>query len=112
LGRKYNKWDGKFYFTFNMDEGSIPADCLINDMSWLIVSKRLMKLLEEQNTEIQFFPVKIIEKMERLKIEEYYIANVIKMIDALCLERSVYTENKVNGYENGLIRGRDYMEKW
>jgi len=50
------------------------------------------------NTEIQFLPVEIIEKQGETKLN-YYIANIIKLVDALCLEKSEYFETEIPGLD-------------
>lgn len=53
--------------------------------------------MESVNTDIQFLTVKIKEKNSKDIINNYYIANVIKVVDALCLEKSQYFETEIEG---------------
>lgn len=41
--------------------------------------------------------VKIIQKSSDEVINEYYIVNIIKVVDALCLEKSQYFETEIEG---------------
>ena len=47
------------------------------------------------NTEIQFLPVRIIEKRSERELADYYIANILRVVDALCLEKSEYFETNI-----------------
>ncbi len=68
------------------------TDFLANDKGWFLVSDKLRKVLESLNTEIQFLPVKIMERKSKKELPNYYIANILRVVDALCLEKSVYFE--------------------
>ena len=95
LGKKYNGWDNSFYFYFDENEGNIATDYLVNDKHWFVVSAKLRKILETMNTEIQFLPVRIIEKRSERELADYYIANILRVVDALCLEKSEYFETNI-----------------
>ncbi len=77
-------------FTYNEDEGNEATDYLANDKGWFIVSEKLKGLMEDMDTEIQYLPVKIIEENRKTELRGYYIANIIRVVDALCLECSTY----------------------
>lgn len=77
-------------FTYNEDEGNDAVDYLENDKGWFIVSEKLKGLMENMNTEIQYLPVKIMEENRKTELKGYYIANIIRVVDALCLECSTY----------------------
>jgi len=94
LGKAFQGWDGRFEFIYDSAEGDIATDYLANDKGWFVVSEKLKTILEELNTEIQFLPVKIIEKQSRAKLN-YYIANITKLVDALCLENSEYFTTEI-----------------
>lgn len=94
IAKKYSNWDGKFYFTFDKREGDTLTDYLANDKGWFVVSIRLKQLLDNMNTNIQFLPVQVIETSSSQKYE-YYIANVLELVDALCLEKSEYFETEI-----------------
>lgn len=89
IGKRYASWDGSFYFTFDSNEGHIPSDYLANDKGWFVVSPKLKALLEQLHTEIQFLPIEVVEQSGR-GTYQYFVANVLKLVDALCLERSEY----------------------
>lgn len=97
VGKPYKGWDGKFEFYYDKQEGDVLTDYIANDKGWFVVSNKLKKVLESINTEIQFLPVRIREKNSNEVLNEYYIANIIKVVDALCLDKSKYFETKIEG---------------
>ena len=96
VGRKNLNWDNCFYFFYDKNEGEILTDYLVNDKGWFVVSRKFKHLLEIMNTEIQFLPVKIIERKSG-KEYTYYIANILRLVDALCLDNSEYFETEILG---------------
>ena len=62
-----------------------------------MVSNRLKTLLESVNTDIQFLKVGIKETNNGEDFKQYYIANIIKVVDALCLDKSKYFETEIEG---------------
>ncbi len=97
VGRYFKDWNDKFEFYYVKEEGTLWTDYLANDKGWFLVSSRLKKLLESINTEIQFLAVNIKERNDSENIKTYYIANIIKVVDALCLDKSEYFETKIDG---------------
>lgn len=91
-GKRCESWDENFCFYYDENEGNCATDFLANDKGWFLVSAKLRKVLETLNTEIQFLPVKIMERKNRKELQVYYIANILRVVDALCLEESVYSE--------------------
>ena len=96
IGRKYSGSVECFTFSFDIEEGEDASDYLPNDNGWFVVSKKLKELIENMNTEIQFLPVLITEKQKRKEIGEYFVANVLMLVDALCLEKSDYFETEID----------------
>lgn len=91
-GQTFDRWDGGFKFYYDKNEGEVPTDYLANDMGWFVVSRRLKTIMETLNTKIEYFPVDIVELNSGDSLEGYYIANILKVVDALCLEESDYYE--------------------
>lgn len=91
VGKVFKGWDGRFSFVYDKTEGYIATDYLANDKGWFVVSEKLKLLMENMNTEIQFLPVKIVSKQDGEEMN-YYIANIVKLVDALCLKESKYFE--------------------
>ena len=96
-GKLFERWDDSFEFFYRKEEGDIWTDYLANDKGWFLVSNKLKKLLELVNTDIQFFQTKIREKNNEDVVNEYYIANIVKVVDALCLGKSQYFETEIKG---------------
>lgn len=97
VGKFFEGWDDKFEFFYTKDEGDVWTDYLANDKGWFLVSKRLKQLLDSVNTDIQFLEVKIKERNNEKVFNEYYIANIIKVVDALCLDKSQYFATEIEG---------------
>ena len=96
IGKVFDDWDDRFEFYYDKKEGNIWTDYLANDKGWFLVSDKLKALLEFINTNIQFLPVRIIEKDDKV-VKQYHIANIIKVVDALCLEKSQYFTTEIEG---------------
>lgn len=89
-GHTFDRWDGSFKFYYDKSEGEVPTDYLANDMGWFVVSRKLKTIMETLSTNIEYFPVDIIELKSGDSLEGYYIANILTVVDALCLEESDY----------------------
>lgn len=87
VAERYEGWDGRFTFFYDQSEGRCPSDYLANDKGWFVVSGKLKKMMETLNTDIQYLPVKVREKSGG-PAHPYYIANILRVADALCLEQS------------------------
>jgi len=96
-GKVFENWDDRFEFFYTKEEGDVWTDYLANDKGWFLVSNRLKTLLESVNTDIQFLKVGIKETNNGEDFKQYYIANIIKVVDALCLDKSEYFETEIEG---------------
>ena len=96
-GKVFENWDDRFEFFYTKEEGDVWTDYLANDKGWFLVSNRLKTLLESVNTDIQFLKVGIKETNNGEDFKQYYIANIIKVVDALCLDKSEYFETEIQG---------------
>lgn len=97
VGKFYEGWDGRFEFFYDETEGDILTDYVANDKGWFVVSSKLRNMLKTMNTAIQFLPVRIIEKNSKKILEDYAIANILRVVDALCLDKSVYFKTEIPG---------------
>lgn len=97
VGRYFYNWDERFKFYYNAEEGEIWTDYIANDKGWFVVSDRLKSILERVNTSIQFIDVNVYDVNNNKIDRKYYIANILKIVDALCLEKSRYFETDVKG---------------
>ncbi len=82
-----------------MHEGSEFTDYLANNVGWFIVSKKFKNLIEKIDEETQFLPVNVVDikSEKRLGNNEYFVANVLGVIDALNLENSNYSVMDLDG---------------
>ncbi|SFL18190.1 hypothetical protein SAMN05216390_11332 [Lachnospiraceae bacterium KH1T2] len=96
-GVYYEKWDDRFCFYFDENEGDIWTDFIANDKGWLIVSEKLKFILERAKTSIQFIKLNVKDYKGRRVNKKYYIANIIKKVDALCLDKSEYFTTYIKG---------------
>lgn len=87
LGKEYKKWDKPFQFYYDAKEGGRATDYLANDMGWFLVSEKLKSILDEVNTTIQYLSVQIVEKDSGEELKGYHIANILTVVNALCLRR-------------------------
>jgi hypothetical protein len=85
------RWNDAFTFYYNIDEGNIPTDYLANDKGWFVVSERLRALLDYMNVDCRYIRVPIAEARTKEPLEAYYVANILRTVDCLCLEASEYT---------------------
>lgn len=97
IGKKFDNWDDRFSFYYDKTEGNIWNDCVCNDKGWFVISERLKNMLSAFNTDIQFFNVAIKDMNDTIVDKKYYIANIIKNVDAYCPEKSHYRETTIKG---------------
>lgn len=96
-GKYFEEWDNKFEFFYRSEEGDVWTDYLANDKGWFLVSDKLKKILEKLNTSIQFLSTNVKESGNEKINRKYYIANIVKVVDALCLDKSQYFETEIEG---------------
>lgn len=94
IGKKYLNGNEQFKFVFDENEGKELTDYLANDKGWFVVSAKFKNLLEKMNTDIQFLKVEVLERSSQRKCD-YYIANILRLVDALSLEDSDYFETDI-----------------
>lgn len=97
IGKVFEQWDSRFEFYYDEQEGNEWSDYLANDKGWFVVSDKLRKVMLELNIEIQFLPVSIRNINSNIVSNNYYIANIIKVVDALCLDKSTYFQTEIEG---------------
>ena len=96
-GVYYDLREESIEFCYDEDEGKLWTDFLANDKGWFIVSEKLKTILNDVNSDIQFIEIYIVDKENAPVNKKYYIANILKVIDALCLEKSQYFETYIEG---------------
>lgn len=89
-GKEIKEW-GKVVFEYDSTEGNILTDYLANLYRWFVVSEnfcvKTKKILENQ---VQYLPVKVFDRFTGFKVESYFVANIVTVIDALDLDNSKY----------------------
>lgn len=101
IGKPFDNSNRNIIFYYKSDEGDFFTDYLSNDMGWFLVSEKLKNILNNLDIDIQYFEVDIFEKKESVSKCKYYIANILTVVDALCLEESTYFETELD--ENEII---------
>ncbi|SHN49027.1 Protein of unknown function [Butyrivibrio hungatei DSM 14810] len=96
-GEYYHNENERIKLFFDEKEGDVWTDYLANDKGWFIVSEKLRLILQSLNSEIQFINIMISDSEGVALEEKYYIANIIKVVDALCLNKSNYFETYIEG---------------
>ena len=112
-GKEYNNWDNRFEFYYDKNEGDTVTDYLANDKGWFLISDKFKMLIESFNIKAQFFPVKIKEINTNKYLLDFYICNIINVVDALCLEESDYftINTKSKGVINSIKKFAVYKSK-
>lgn len=87
-----------FHFSYRMQTGHKLTDWLANDKSWLLESEAFrQQVLDVGQTEVQLLPVDMVCEGSGSRYR-YFVANVLSLVDALCLEgsdSSVFVEVRV-----------------
>lgn len=87
------KWNPNLTFCYDSNEGDVFTDYLGNNLAWFVISNRLKVLFETIGCEkIQYLPVKIYNINDNSVTDDYYVANIFNIQDALDLENSKYDE--------------------
>ncbi|MFD1359008.1 imm11 family protein [Fictibacillus halophilus] len=91
-GKYIHDWNKDIAFLYNPSEGDRLTDYLANNLGWLIVSTRFKDVLCELNVcGVQYLPVKVINSADNTTLNNYYVANVINVVDAINLNYSDYS---------------------
>jgi len=97
-GKYFDDWNSNFTFYYNSKEGTKPTDLLANNLGWFLISQDFQDILKNIGvSEVQFLPVKIVEKNTGKKLEGFSVLNIISLSDALDLTHSTYTEIEARG---------------
>lgn len=98
-GNFLENWNDNITFYFNLHDGNRFTDYLANNLGWFIVSKKFKDLIKKIEEDVQFLPVNVVDFESKYKIEndEYFVANVLGIVDALNLENSDYSVMDLDG---------------
>jgi hypothetical protein len=75
-------------------KGMRLTDFIPNKFSRLIVSERARRVLEGEPNEVEWLPVSIIDKKDRVVASPYSIAHILGTVDCVDLKRSEYDRSK------------------
>ena len=115
-GNKIDKWD-KVVFEYNSLEGNIFTDYLANLYRWLLVSSVFQQLTKNIiKNQVQYLPVKIIDRFTKEEVDSYCVANIVTIVDALDMENSKYDifeldDEKIISIEKYALKGKEIVDK-
>ncbi|WP_397537123.1 imm11 family protein [Rummeliibacillus pycnus] len=98
-GNYLENWSDNITFYYNLRDGNRFTDYLANNWGWFIVSEKLKRLINTIGEGVQFLPVNVVdfESKTRIEDDEYFVANVLEVVDALNLENSDYSVMDIDG---------------
>lgn len=95
-----DNWDSGITLFYNSKEGNRVTDFLGNDLGWLIISEKLKSIIEDKKIKgIQFLSIKIKNQVNNTVLNNYYVANIYNLVEALDLENSDYSEYELDENE-------------
>lgn len=83
----------EFEFYFEKNKGNKNTDLLANEMGWIVVSEKMLKILTKycEREDFQIFNVKLIEKNNSTIQYNYYCFHLIKKLDCVNFKKSEYS---------------------
>lgn len=115
-GKEIKKWD-KVVFEYDSTEGNILTDYLANLYRWLVVSEEFCKMIQKiAENEVQYLPVKVIDRNTKAEDASYFVANIVNLINAIDLENSKYDifelgDEKIISVEKYALKRREIVNK-
>lgn len=89
-GEKIDEWE-EVNFEYDSAQGNVLTDFLANVYRWLLVSDNFRYLTESIiKDQVQYLPIKIIDRVTKMQIDSYSVANVVMVADAFDIENSEY----------------------
>lgn len=110
-GIPLEKWQN-VSFKYDSREGNVLSDYAANSLTWLVISKKCYQSIQKiiADNGVQFLPVQLIDRSEIQRPINYYVSNVVDMVeDAIDMEKSKYTmfgsgDNKVVSFLKYVLR--------
>ncbi|MBS3682285.1 maleate cis-trans isomerase [Ornithinibacillus massiliensis] len=105
-GKFIDNWNEDITFYFNPMDGNRFTDYLANNLGWFIVSERLKELINTLGGNVQYLPVNVVDIESKSSIDkaDYFVANVLDVVDALNLENSEYSVIDLDGEKIYTVR--------
>jgi len=92
-GRIIDNWNSNITFNYDLSEGNVITDYICNDLSWLIISDRFKRTMEQSGVSgIQYLNVNIIDKNNNESLGEFYVANICNLIHGIDMDKSGYID--------------------
>lgn len=89
-GKEIEQW-GEVVFEYDSTEGDVLTDYLSNLHRWFVVSENFCKQTQETiESQVQYLPIKVIDRFNGAQVDSYFVANIVTVIDALDLDNSKY----------------------
>lgn len=115
-GKEIKQWD-KVVFEYDSTEGSILTDYLANLHRWFVVSEKFCdKTQKISENQVQYLPVKVIDRFTGIEVDSYFVANIVTIIDALDLDNSKYDvfeldDEKIISVEKYALKSSEIVDK-
>lgn len=115
-GKKIEWWND-VVFEYNSVEGNVLTDYLANLYRWFVVSDNFRQLTKKIiENQVQYLPVKVIDRVTKSEIDSYFVANIVTVIDALDLENSKYDvfeldNEKIISVEKYALKSSEIVDK-
>jgi hypothetical protein len=103
-GRMLSHWDERVALFYDPIKGNIPTDYLANSLGWFLISINFKSILEHLDPDIEYKPISIINQNDKRFLMEYYVANILDLVDALDLSQSDYSVYEAKGKKITAIR--------
>lgn len=88
-GKYIDNWSLDITLVCDNKKEYIVPDWMSNDNGWLVVSQRFIDAVNHlENGAIQYLPIKVNAIQPQMEDEKFFVANVIKVIDAIDYENS------------------------
>lgn len=89
VGKPVNCWNSDITFVCENNEETTVPDWLSNPLGWFAVSSRFVTEIRHlENDSIQYLPIKVKACQPQMIAEEYSVANIITVLDAVDIENS------------------------
>lgn len=90
-GNYVDNWNPDITLVCNDETESVVPDWISCEDGWLVVSQRFVDTVKPfENGGIQYLPIKVDAVQPQMQCQEYYVANVINVLDVYDYEKSIW----------------------